>query len=125
VVRVCDRQTFDKELSDGNEAEDIRREHSVDVLILYVADDVGTVGAASVVNYRDGFGKMRSKNAADGTEVGKLTEYVDVVEILRYFGPQRRHLGSICYVELNDGDLPALLYASRLVRGARGLCDLQ
>lgn len=55
MARVCDRQTFDEELSEGNEAEDIRRKHSVDVLILYIADDVGAVGAASVVNCRDDF----------------------------------------------------------------------
>lgn len=61
MVRVCDRQTFDEELSEGNEAKDIRRKHSVDVLILYIANDVGTVGAASVVNCRDSFGKMRSE----------------------------------------------------------------
>jgi hypothetical protein len=53
-----------------------------------------------------------------------LTEDVDVAEVLRYFGPQRGHLRSICHVELHDGDLPALLYASGLVRGARSLCDL-
>jgi hypothetical protein len=57
VVRVCDRQTFDEELSEGNEAKDIRRKHSVDVLILYIANDVGTVGAASVVNCRDSSGR--------------------------------------------------------------------
>jgi hypothetical protein len=62
---------------------------------------------------------------ASGTEVGELTEYVDIAEVLRYFGPQRRHLGSICHVELHDGDLPALLHASGLVRGARSLCDFQ
>jgi hypothetical protein len=66
---------------------------------------------------------MVFENAASGTEVGELTEYVDIAEVLRYFGPQRRHLRSICHVELHDGDLPALLYASRLVRGARSLCD--
>ena len=58
---VCGRQTFDEELSEGNEPEDIRRKHCVDVLILYIADDVGAVGTAGVVTCRDGFGKMRSK----------------------------------------------------------------
>jgi hypothetical protein len=57
---VSGRQTFDEELSEGNEAEDIRRKHSVDVLILYIADDIGAVRAAGVVNCRDG-GKVRSK----------------------------------------------------------------
>jgi hypothetical protein len=52
-----------------------------------------------------------------------LTEDVDVAEVRRYFGPQRGHLGSICHVELHDGDLHAFLPAGRLVRGARGLCD--
>lgn len=56
--------------------------------------------------------------------VRKLTEDVDIAEVLRYFGPQRRHLGSICHVELHDGDLSALLYAGGLVRCARSLCDL-
>ena len=55
--------------------------------------------------------------------MGELTEDVDITEVLRYFGPQRRHLGSICHVELHDGDLPALLYASGLVCGGRSLCD--
>jgi len=32
-------------------------------------------------------------------------------------------LGSICHVDLDDGDLPALLHASRSMRDARGLCD--
>ena len=58
---VNGRQTFDEELSEGNEAKDIRRKHGVDVLILYIADDVDAVGAAGVVNCRDGFGKMRLK----------------------------------------------------------------
>ena len=58
---VSSRQTFDEELSAGNEAEDIRRKHCVDVLILYITDNVGAVGAAGVVNCRDGFGKMRPK----------------------------------------------------------------
>lgn len=49
------RQTFDEELSEGNEAENIRRKHCVDVLILYIANDVGAVGAAGVVDCRDGF----------------------------------------------------------------------
>lgn len=53
------RQTFDEELSDGNEAKDIRRKHGADVLILYIADDVGAVGATSVVNCHDGFGNMK------------------------------------------------------------------
>lgn len=70
-----------------------------------------------------GFGKTILKNVASGTEVGELTEDVDIAEVLRYFGPQRRHLGSICHVELHDGDLSALLYAGGLVRGARSLCD--
>jgi hypothetical protein len=52
---VSGRQTFDQELSEGNEAEDIRRKHCVDVLILYIADDVGAMGAAGVVNCRDRF----------------------------------------------------------------------
>ena len=56
---VSGRQTFDEELSEGYEAEDIRRKHGADVLILYIADDVGAVGAAGVVNCHDGFGKMR------------------------------------------------------------------
>ena len=121
---VSGRQTFDEELNEGNEAEDIRRKHSVDVLILYIADDVGAMGAASVIDCRDGFGRMSLKtHAAGGTEVGELTEDVDVAEVLRYFGPQRRHLSSICHVELHDGDLPALLYANGLVRGTRSLCD--
>lgn len=120
---VSGRQTFDEELSEGNEAEDIRRKHCVDVLILYIADDVGAVGAAGVVNCRDRFREDEIENAASGTEVGELTEDIDVAEVLRYFGPQRRHLGSICHVELYDGDLPALLYAGGLVRGARSLCD--
>ena len=58
---VSGRQTFDEELSEGNEAKDIRRKHGVDVFILYIADDVGAVGAAGVVNCRDGFGKKISK----------------------------------------------------------------
>jgi hypothetical protein len=66
-VWVSGRQTFDEELSERNEAEDIRRKHSIDVLILYIADDVGAVGAAGVVNCRDGF-----ENAASGTEIGSL-----------------------------------------------------
>lgn len=49
------RQTFDEELSEGNEAENIRRKHCVDVLILYIANDVGAVGAAGVVNCRGWF----------------------------------------------------------------------
>lgn len=61
MVRVRGRQTFDEELSEGNKANDIRRKHSVDVLILYIADGVGAVGATSVVNCRDGFEKMRLK----------------------------------------------------------------
>ena len=68
---------------------------------------------------------MRSKNAVSGNEVGELTEYVDIAEVLWYFGPQFRHLGSVCHVELHDGDLPPLLYASGLVRGACSLCDFQ
>jgi len=32
-------------------------------------------------------------------------------------------LGSICHVELYDGDLPALLCAGGFVRRARSLCD--
>lgn len=56
--------------------------------------------------------------------MGELTEDVDIAEVLRYFGPQLRHLGSICHVELHGGDVPALLYASGLVRGGRSLCDL-
>ena len=62
------------------------------------------------------------ENRASGTDV-ELTEDVNIAEVLRYFGPQRRHLRSICHVELHDGDLPALLYASGFVRGARILCD--
>jgi hypothetical protein len=120
---VSGRQTFDEELSEGNEAEDIRRKHCVDVLILYMADDVGAVGAAGVVYCRGVFREDEIENVASGTEVGELTEDVDVAEALRYFGPQCRHLGSICHVELHDGDLPALLYAGGLVRGARSLCD--
>jgi hypothetical protein len=119
------RQTFDEELREGNEAEDIRRKHCVDVLILYMADGGNAEGAAGVVNCRDGFRNMRSKTRQVETEVGELTEDVDVAEVLRYFGPQLRHLGSICDVELHDGDLPALLYARGLVRGGRSLCDFR
>ena len=122
---VSGRQTFDEELSERNETEDIRRKHCVDILILYIANDVGTVRAAGVVNCRERFREDEIENArARGTEVGELTEDVNVAEVLWYFGPQRRHLGSICHVELHDGDLPALLYASGLVRGTRSLCDL-
>jgi hypothetical protein len=32
-------------------------------------------------------------------------------------------LGSVCHVELHDGDLHALLHASSLVCGASSLCD--
>ena len=52
---------YDEELSEGNKAEDIRRKHCLDVLILYIADDVGAVGTAGVVNCRDGFGQIRSR----------------------------------------------------------------
>jgi hypothetical protein len=55
--------------------------------------------------------------------VGELTKDVDIAEVLWYFGPQCGHLSSICHVELDDGDLPALLHASRPVRDARSLCD--
>lgn len=58
------RQTFDEELSEGNEAENIRRKHCVDVLILYIANDVGAVGAAGVVNCRRWFQKDEIKIAA-------------------------------------------------------------
>jgi len=61
---VSGRQTFDEELNEGNEAEDIRRKHSVDVLILYIADDVGAMGAASVIDCRDGFGCRRCGGSA-------------------------------------------------------------
>lgn len=119
------RQTFDEKLSEGNEAENISRKHCVDVLILYIANDVGAVGAAGVVNCRRWFqkdGKLQQVRLQLVSR--KLTEDVDIAEVLRYFGPQRRHLGSICHVELHDGDLSALLYASGLVRCARSLCDL-
>lgn len=56
--------------------------------------------------------------------MGELTKDVYIAEVLRYFGPQCRYLGTICHVEWHDGDLPALLYTSRLVRGARSLCDI-
>jgi hypothetical protein len=52
------RQTFDKELGEGYEAENVRREHSVDVLILYTANPIDAVGAAGVVDCRNSFGKM-------------------------------------------------------------------
>jgi hypothetical protein len=32
-------------------------------------------------------------------------------------------LGSVCHVELHDGDLPALFHAGSLVCGASSLCD--
>jgi len=57
------------------------------------------------------------------TEVGELTEDVDIAEVLRYFGPQRGHLSPVCHVKLHNGDLPALLHAGGLVRGARSFCD--
>ena len=44
------KQTFDDELGEGNEAEDICREHSVDVLVLYIANAVDAMGAAGVVD---------------------------------------------------------------------------
>lgn len=53
-----------------------------------------------------------------------LTEDVDVAEDLRYIGPQRGHLGSVCHVELHDGDHPALLHAGRLVLVDRVLYDV-
>ncbi len=63
------------------------------------------------------------RNARSRTDVGELTKDVDIAEVLWYFGPQFGHLGSICHVELDDGDLPALLHASRFMRDARSLCD--
>jgi len=52
------RQTFDEELGEGYEAENVRREHSVDVLILYIANAIDAVGATGVVYCRDSLGKM-------------------------------------------------------------------
>ena len=57
------RQTFYEELGEGNETEDVRREHSVDVAVLYIANAVDAVRAASVIDCHDEFGKRKSKSA--------------------------------------------------------------
>ena len=44
------RQTFYEELGEGNETEDVRREHSVDVAVLNIANAVDAVRAASVID---------------------------------------------------------------------------
>jgi hypothetical protein len=40
-------------LGEGNETEDVRGEHRIDVLVLDITDAVGAMGAASVVDCRD------------------------------------------------------------------------
>lgn len=57
------RQTFYEELGEGNETEDVRREHSVDVAVLYIANAVDAVRAASVIDCPDESKKTKSKSA--------------------------------------------------------------
>ena len=51
--RRTDGRTFHEELREGNETEDVRGEHRIDVLVLDIADAVGAMSAASVVDCRD------------------------------------------------------------------------
>jgi hypothetical protein len=46
-----DGQTFDEELGEGNETEDVRREHGIDVLVLDIADAIDAMGTTGVVDW--------------------------------------------------------------------------
>lgn len=46
-------RTFHEELGEGNETEDVRSEHCVDVLVLDITDAVDAMSAASVVDCHD------------------------------------------------------------------------
>jgi len=46
-------RTFHEELGEGNEAEDVRIEHCINVLVLDITDAVSAMGAASIVDCHD------------------------------------------------------------------------
>jgi hypothetical protein len=77
---VSGRQTFHEELGEGNEAEDVYREHSVNVPVLYIANFIDAVGAAGVVHCRDGFGKTKLKRAQSPGQGGLYSRIVSARE---------------------------------------------
>jgi hypothetical protein len=84
-------QTFDEELREGNEAEYIRREHGIDVLVLDIAYAISAMGATGVIDWprrrvvlHRGSGSRSPRRLTPRRGMVMLTEDVDVAELLRY-----------------------------------------